>query len=156
MITQTKVSIDRIKKFIADNDQKKMLPNYAPEVPDIAIQIETGEYTWETINPHLKLPSIRITKRLEIKRGDKVAICGSVGSGKSSILCSILGEIPRISGSRIKIYGSKAYVPQSAWIQTGTVQDNVLFGKQMDKVFYKDVLDGCALDNDIECGITGI
>ncbi|KAI3847319.1 hypothetical protein MKW98_022452 [Papaver atlanticum] len=133
MIAQTKVSIDRIKKFIAD----------------IAIQIETGEYTWETINPHLKLPSIRITNRLEIKRGDKVAICGSVGSGKSSILCSILGEIPRISGSRIKVYGSKAYA-QSAWIQTGTVQDNVLFGKQMDKVFYKDVLDGCALDKDIE------
>ncbi|MCL7048634.1 hypothetical protein MKW94_014464, partial [Papaver nudicaule] len=150
MIAQTKVSIDRIKKFAADEDPRQLLPNDAPQVPDISIQIETGEYTWETINPHLKLPSIRITKKLEIKRGDKVAICGSVGSGKSSMLSSILGEIPRISGLRIKVFGSKAYAPQSAWIQTGTVQDNILFGKQMNKGFYKDVLDGCALNKDID------
>ncbi|OVA17566.1 ABC transporter [Macleaya cordata] len=150
MIAQTKVSIDRIQNFVAKEDEQKLLPNYTPKASNIAIEIETAEYTWETINPKLKKPSIKITEKMEIKKGDKVAVCGSVGSGKSSLLCSILGEIPRTSGDGIKVYGSKAYVPQSAWIQTGTIQDNVLFGKEMERGFYKDVLDGCALNRDIE------
>uniref|UniRef100_F6HG43 ABC-type xenobiotic transporter n=1 Tax=Vitis vinifera TaxID=29760 RepID=F6HG43_VITVI len=88
-------------------------------------------------------------------KGYKVAVCGSVGSGKSSLLCSILGEIPRISGTGSKVYGSKAYVPQSAWIQTGTIRDNVLFGKEINKAFYEDVLEACALDRDIQLWYNG-
>ncbi|CAK9137377.1 unnamed protein product [Ilex paraguariensis] len=88
-------------------------------------------------------------------KGDRVAVCGSVGSGKSSLLCSILGEIPRISGGGIKVYGSKAFVPQSAWIQTGTIRENVLFGKEMNKAFYDQVVEGCALNRDIEMWAEG-
>jgi ABC-type multidrug transport system fused ATPase/permease subunit len=88
-------------------------------------------------------------------KGYKVAVCGSVGSGKSSLLCSILGEIPMISGAGVKVHGTKAYVPQSAWIQTGTVRDNVLFGKDMSKEIYEDVLEGCALNQDIEIWADG-
>ena len=44
-------------------------------------------------------------------KGYKVAVCRSIGSGKSSLLYSILGEIPRISGTGNKEYGSKSYVP---------------------------------------------
>ncbi|KAJ6323984.1 hypothetical protein OIU76_011313 [Salix suchowensis] len=73
-----------------------------------------------------------------------------LGLGKSSLLHSIIGEIPRISGAGIKVHGTKAYVPQSAWIQTRTVRDNVLFGKDMNKGFYAEVLEGCALNPDIE------
>ena len=92
---------------------------------------------------------------MKIMKGYKVAVCGSVGSGKSSLLCSILGEIPRISGTGSKVYGSKAYVPQSAWIQTGTIRDNVLFGKEINKAFYEDVLEACALDRDIQLWYNG-
>ncbi|KAJ6431360.1 hypothetical protein OIU84_018779 [Salix udensis] len=87
---------------------------------------------------------------MKIMKLCKVAVCGSVGSGKSSLLCSMIGEIPRISGAGIKVHGTKAYVPQSAWIQTRTVRDNVLFGKDMNKGFYAEVLEGCALNPDIE------
>ncbi|KAI8022795.1 ABC transporter C family member 8 [Camellia lanceoleosa] len=85
-------------------------------------------------------------------KGYKVAICGSVGSGKSSLLCSILGEIPKISGWRIQVYGSKAYVLQSAWIQTGT---NVLFGSKMDEELYESVLCTCALNKDVSNWVNG-
>ncbi|KAJ4821816.1 hypothetical protein Tsubulata_050976, partial [Turnera subulata] len=43
----------------------------------------------------------------------------------------------RRSGTVIKVRGAKVYVPQRAWIQTGTIRDNVLFGKDMDKDFYE-------------------
>ena len=112
------------------------------------IEIEPGEYTWEA-DSSSKRPTLKIDKKIEIMRGDKVAVCGSVGSGKSSFLCSIIGEIPKINGAGIEVFGSRAYVPQSAWIQTGTIKENVLFGKEMDRGFYEEVLEGCALDRDI-------
>ncbi|KAJ7560924.1 hypothetical protein O6H91_03G006500 [Diphasiastrum complanatum] len=79
----------------------------------------------------------------------KVAICGVVGSGKSSLLSSILGEIPRLSGM-VKVKGKTAYVSQSAWIQTGKIEENILFGKPMNKVRYMKVLEACALTKDLE------
>ncbi|KAM7488728.1 hypothetical protein LguiB_026212 [Lonicera macranthoides] len=74
---------------------------------------------------------------------------------KSSLLFSVLGEIPKISDASIMVYGSKSYVPQSAWIQTGTVRENVLFGREMNKALYEDVVEGCSLIRDIEMWADG-
>lgn len=154
MIAQTKVSVDRLEKFIVENDQSKLKSSYpSPNSSEIAVQIEIGEYAWEA--DHSKRPTVKITEKLPFIKGYKVAICGSVGSGKSSLLCSILGEIPRVSGASVKTVGSKAFVPQSAWIQTGTIRENVLFGKEMNKAFYEEVLKACALDRDIKMWVDG-
>uniref|UniRef100_A0A5B6Z5V5 ABC-type xenobiotic transporter n=1 Tax=Davidia involucrata TaxID=16924 RepID=A0A5B6Z5V5_DAVIN len=155
MIAQTKVSIDRIQDFIKEENQRKLIQYHTSKACQVAVEIETGEYGWETCDSISKRSTIKITEKMKIMKGYKVAICGSVGSGKSSLLSSILGEIPRISGTGAKVYGSKAFVPQSAWIQTGTVRENVLFGKEMNKVFYKDVLEACALNQDIEMWLDG-
>ncbi|KAF6165228.1 hypothetical protein GIB67_030410 [Kingdonia uniflora] len=156
MIAQTKVSLDRIHEFIEETEhEKKVSPDHVPKASSIAVEIKIAEYTWETSISCLKKPAVKISEEIKIRRGDKVAVCGSVGSGKSSLLYSILGEIPRISGVGIKVFGSKAYVPQSAWIQTGTVRENVIFGKEIRKNFYKDVLKGCALDKDIDMWVDG-
>ncbi|KAJ4822868.1 hypothetical protein Tsubulata_045665 [Turnera subulata] len=149
MIAQTKVSIDRIQEFIREEDQNK-LPYRTSQASGVAVEMTPGEYAWESSIQHCRKPTIKITEKMKIMAGCKIAVCGSVGSGKSSLLCSILGEIPRISGTVIKVHGAKAYVPQRAWIQTGTIRDNVLFGKDMDKDFYEKVLEGCALNQDVE------
>lgn len=153
MIAQTKVSVDRLKNFVFENDQTNLTNHPSPETCDVAVEIEAGEYAWSA--NYSKRPTVKITEKLTIVKGYKVAICGSVGSGKSSFLCSILGEIPRVSGASIKTFGSKAFVPQSAWIQTGTIKDNVLFGKELNKKFYEEVLKGCALDCDIKMWMDG-
>ncbi|KAL3835652.1 hypothetical protein ACJIZ3_010388 [Penstemon smallii] len=117
MITQTKVSPDhRIQSFVLEKNQNRTICYLTPNTQDIAIDIEIGEYAWEARNP-----TVCIAQRIQIKKGYKVGICGSVGSGKTSFLSSLLGEIPRISGTGIQTYGSKAYVPQSAWI--GSIPD---------------------------------
>ncbi|KAK9911265.1 hypothetical protein M0R45_035186 [Rubus argutus] len=72
---------------------------------------------------------------LKVKTGMRVAICGTVGSGKSSLLSCILGEIQKFSGT-VKISGTKAYVPQSPWILTGNIRENILFGNAYDKPKY--------------------
>lgn len=156
MVAQTKVSLDRIKEFITDQDCKQSVePQSLEPSSNVAIEIEPGEYAWETNDADQRKPTIKISSKMKIPKGFKVAICGSVGAGKSSLLCSILGEIPRISGGRIKVFGSKAFVPQSAWIQTGTIRDNILFGRQMNKPFYDEVVDGCGLDRDFETWVDG-
>ncbi|MBA0666920.1 hypothetical protein Goklo_003280, partial [Gossypium klotzschianum] len=150
MIAQTKVSFDRIQEFLGEEDQRKFITSSGPKESGVAVEIEAGEYAWDSSSQSLKNPTIKITEKMKIMKGYKIAICGSVGSGKSSLLCSILGEIPRISGAVIKVYGKKAYVPQRPWVQTGTIRENILFGKDMDDALYERVLEACALNQDIE------
>ena len=149
MIAQTKVSVDRIQELIIEEDQNQFMNKHASNSSSIAIEFKHGEYAWETKDQTSKKPTIQITEKFKIKKGQKVAVCGSVGSGKSSLLCCMLGEIPLVSGALIKVYGTRSYVPQSPWIQSGTIRENILFGKEMNKDFYESVLDGCALLQDI-------
>ncbi|GKB91541.1 putative ABC transporter C family member 15 [Tanacetum coccineum] len=155
MVAQTKVSLDRIKDLITDHDGRQFIEAPSLEGSNVAIEIEPGEYSWDTNDLDQRQPTIKISTMMKIPKGYKVAICGSVGSGKSSLLCSILGEIPRVSGGKIRVFGSKAFVPQSAWIQTGTIRDNILFGRPMNKGFYDEVVDGCGLACDFETLIAG-
>ncbi|KAJ6326174.1 hypothetical protein OIU78_013303 [Salix suchowensis] len=83
-----------------------------------------------------------------LPKGSLVAIIGEVGSGKSSLLSAILGEMMLIHGS-VHSSGSVAYVPQVPWIMSGTIRDNILFGKNYDSRRYSDTIQGCALDVDI-------
>ncbi|KAL0918961.1 hypothetical protein M5K25_011013 [Dendrobium thyrsiflorum] len=154
MVTQTKVSVERIQDFIRDDQKENPKSNYITDYSEVVVEIEPGEYSWQ---PDLstRKPTVKIDRKLKITRGEKIAVCGSVGSGKSSFLSSLIGEIPRLSGVGSKVFGSKAYVPQSAWIQTGTIIQNVLFGKEMERAWYKEVIEGCALDRDIKLWADG-
>ncbi|KAI7737433.1 hypothetical protein M8C21_007387 [Ambrosia artemisiifolia] len=59
------------------------------------------------------------------------------------------GEVCKVTGS-VKVTGTKAYVAQSPWIQSGKIEENILFGKDMDRVRYEKVLEACALKKDLE------
>lgn len=151
VIAQSKVSMDRIASYLQkdeiQSDAIVHVPKYESEYD---VEIENGIFTWD---PDSRRPTLdRID--LKIKRGMKVAVCGTVGSGKSSLLSSILGEIPKLSGS-VKISGSKAYVPQSPWIMTGDVRENILFGNHYETAKYDRTVGACALEKDFElfsCG----
>ncbi|XP_056168421.1 putative ABC transporter C family member 15 [Syzygium oleosum] len=149
MVTQTKVSIDRVQEFLRE-DHKKLLAHSSPKQSDVAVEIGAGEYTWCSGDGASKKPTLKILEKINIMQGYNVAVCGSVGSGKTSLLCSMLGEIPRIAGEAIRVNGTKAYVPQSAWIQTGSVRENILFGRKFDSAFYENVVESCAMKQDIQ------
>lgn len=76
-------------------------------------------------------------------------VVGSVGSGKSSMLSGLLGEMYKLNMGRINVNGSVAYVPQLAWIQNETVKNNILFGSRFDQTTYERVLDACSLSTDL-------
>lgn len=50
----------------------------------------------------------------------------------------------------MKVCGTAAYVSQSAWIQSGNIEENILFGSPMDKPKYKNVIHACSLKKDLE------
>ncbi|XP_054154781.1 multidrug resistance-associated protein 1-like [Oppia nitens] len=89
---------------------------------------------------------------LKVIDGQFMAIVGSVGSGKSSLMSALFGDMDLIgSNGRVNVRPdiSVAYVPQQAWILNCTVKENILFGKPMDQELYDRVLDTCALREDL-------
>lgn len=105
--------------------------------------INDGNFSWSADENTLK------SINLIIPRGNLVAVVGSVGAGKSSLISAILGEIPKISG-KINIDGKIAYVSQQAWIQNATVRDNIVFGKTFENNYYNKVIESCALEADFK------
>ncbi len=45
----------------------------------------------------------------------------------------------------IKVNGSVAYASQDPWIYSATLRENILFGKPYDRIWYKKVIEACAL-----------
>ncbi|XP_062965991.1 ATP-binding cassette sub-family C member 11 [Cynocephalus volans] len=86
---------------------------------------------------------------LVVSKGTMLGVCGSTGSGKSSLLSAILGEMHLLEGS-VGVHGSLAYVPQQAWIVGGSVRENIIMGAQFDKAWYLQVLHCCCLNRDLE------
>ncbi|KAJ3128402.1 hypothetical protein HK100_009178 [Physocladia obscura] len=85
---------------------------------------------------------------LQVEKGKLVAIVGAVGSGKSSLLNAIIGEIKKVDGS-VVFNSSMGYAPQTAWIQNATVKENILFGHLYDRDRYLRAIRDCALETDL-------
>ncbi|PRQ56696.1 putative xenobiotic-transporting ATPase [Rosa chinensis] len=150
-IAQGKVSADRVASYLMEDEiQQDGIEHFPKDQMENSIEIENGKFGWNIEPSNTTLDGIQ----LKVKRGMKVAICGTVGSGKSSLLSCILGEIQKLSGT-VKISGTKAYVPQSPWILTGNIRENILFGNAYDKAKYDRTVKACALEKDFElfsCG----
>eukprot|EP00937_MAST-01D_sp_MAST-1D-sp2_P003616 g3616.t1 len=87
---------------------------------------------------------------LEVRTGELVAIVGHVGSGKSSLLAALLGEMRRTAGQCGARAPALAYAAQSPFIRNASLRDNVLFGNEFDGERYSRVLRACALLPDLE------
>jgi ATP-binding cassette subfamily C (CFTR/MRP) protein 1 len=151
VFAQGKVSADRVAKYLEEEELKC---DAVIEVPrnetDYDVEIDHGIFSWELETTSPTLTDVD----LKVKRGMKVAICGMVGSGKSSLLSSILGEMPKLDGT-VRVSGSKAYVPQTAWILSGNIRENILFGNPYDKEKYEKIIKACALTKDFELFANG-
>ncbi|XP_059168823.1 multidrug resistance-associated protein 1-like [Physella acuta] len=134
-------SIVRINKFLQAEDSDSTEYN---TLDDLAIRMDNASFSWGK-SGNINLKNIN----LKIEPGKLVAVVGSVGAGKSSLLLALLGEMNRTSGSS-NINSTLAYVPQQAWIQNATVRENITFGREFDPTFYKIVITACALNQDLE------
>jgi ATP-binding cassette subfamily C (CFTR/MRP) protein 1 len=134
------VSIKRLNKFM---NSPELDPNNVSRNPnEHAMKIQDGNFSWGGTEKTLKNINISVEK------GSLTAVVGPVGAGKSSLISAFLGEMEKLSGTA-NLDGRIAFVPQQAWIQNATLQDNILFGKPLNKKLYQKVLHACALTADL-------
>uniref|UniRef100_A0A8C2GQ42 Multidrug resistance-associated protein 1 n=1 Tax=Cyprinus carpio TaxID=7962 RepID=A0A8C2GQ42_CYPCA len=144
-MVQASVSMKRLRVFLSHEelDEDNVERPAITASPD-SIRIVDGAFSWSKHDsPTLKRINVRVPE------GAFVAVVGHVGSGKSSLLSALLGEMQKQEGS-VSIKASVAYVPQQAWIQNATLKDNILFGREAKDSWYEKVVEACALLPDLE------
>ncbi|XP_052614436.1 ATP-binding cassette sub-family C member 3 isoform X1 [Peromyscus californicus insignis] len=143
-LTQASVSLKRIQDFLNQDELDPQCVERKTISPGHAITIHNGTFTWAQ-----DLPPTLHSLNIQIPKGALVAVVGPVGCGKSSLVSALLGEMEKLEGT-VSVKGSVAYVPQQAWIQNCTLQENVLFGQPMKPKRYQQALETCALLADLD------
>uniref|UniRef100_A0A8B9LS35 Multidrug resistance-associated protein 1 n=1 Tax=Astyanax mexicanus TaxID=7994 RepID=A0A8B9LS35_ASTMX len=144
-MVQASVSMKRLRVFLSHEElDENSVDRRAITGSADSIRIGDGAFSWSKEDrPALKRINVRIPE------GALVAVVGHVGSGKSSLLSALLGEMHKQEGD-VSIKGSVAYVPQQAWIQNATLRENIMFGQEKKESWYQKVLEACALLPDLE------
>lgn len=140
------------------------------------IEMSHGNFLWSNSNkgsssPKSDAPAL-CGVNLKINPGEVVAVVGSVGSGKSALIKSLLGElapVPRavvdhslegqVNGTggltglldkpKVVTHGNIAYASQEAWLSKGTLRDAIVFGRDYHEQRYLAALRNAGLDEDI-------
>ncbi|KAM0204425.1 hypothetical protein ACHAPI_000183 [Fusarium lateritium] len=131
-----KEKADKAKK-IKDKDNHAPAPQPETSGDDTSTLVEERE--------PFKLHDLNF----DVKRNELVAVIGSVGSGKSSLLSALAGDMRKTEG-HVTFGASRAFCPQYAWIQNTTLKNNIVFGKDMNKKWYNEVIQACALQADLD------
>ncbi|EEA21837.1 ATP-binding cassette transporter yor1 [Talaromyces marneffei ATCC 18224] len=172
-VTDAWTGLKRIEEFLLEEEVMEDIK--WDDNMDDAIKIEGASFTWERTAPDeldqkggkpkkdsgkkeavvepeapedvipFKISDIS----LSVKRNELIAVIGTVGSGKTSLLAALAGDMRLTEGS-IKLGASRAYCPQYAWIQNATVRENISFAKKYDESWYNTVVDACALRPDFD------
>lgn len=112
------------------------------------IGIRGASFTWSSENdgtltpgPNRRNFTLRIEDEVLFHRGRFNLIVGPTGSGKTSLLMALLGElhyIPNGPDSFVSLprAGGVAYAAQESWVQNETIKDNILFGAPYDEERY--------------------
>ncbi|XP_054643011.1 ATP-binding cassette sub-family C member 4-like isoform X2 [Dunckerocampus dactyliophorus] len=145
-MSESLISIRRIKNFLLlDEVAPQHLGLPVAEKKDCLLKIQDLICYWDKIQEAPTLQNVSFA----VGPGQLLAVIGPVGSGKSSLLSAILGELSQESGV-IKVKGDLTYTSQQPWILPGTIQSNILFGKELNCQKYSRVLRACALKRDME------
>ncbi|KAK0395659.1 hypothetical protein QR680_001380 [Steinernema hermaphroditum] len=147
---QAVVSNKRLKDFFVaeELDDTTIERTYEMNDKKAAVEIQNADFTWEH-EEDMAAKSTISNANLTVPSRSLIAVVGRVGSGKSSLLSSLLGEMEKLRGF-VGVNGKLAYVPQQAWIQNLTLRDNITFGKEFNKHLYNRVIEACALKPDLD------
>jgi ABC-type transport system involved in cytochrome bd biosynthesis fused ATPase/permease subunit len=106
-----------------------------------------GSFKWGP-----ETPAVLHDLNLEVSRGSLIAVVGAVGSGKSTLMQAILGELYPVDESVAHISRPEviAYCSQIPHIAEGTLRDNIIFGQEPDEDRYKAAIHAASLENDLK------
>ncbi|XP_039870832.1 multidrug resistance-associated protein 4 isoform X1 [Simochromis diagramma] len=142
---ESRVSVRRIQEFLTLDEIRKNTVALPQDEKDAAMEIQDLTCYWDKSLDAPSLQSISLT----LSSNQLLAVIGPVGAGKSSLLSSILGELPAEKGV-LRVKGQLTYAAQQPWVFPGTIRSNILFGKELNPQKYERVIRACALKRDLE------
>ncbi|XP_048086707.1 ATP-binding cassette sub-family C member 12-like isoform X1 [Alosa alosa] len=150
------VSLSRLKKLLLLQNPESYLTQ--KKGLGAALMMENASFCWkspdsspENTNNETHTSENKLTLRnisFTLPKGNLLGVCGNVGSGKTSLISSVLEQMHLLKGSVIAD-GTFAYVSQQAWIFHGSVRDNILMGQPFNQQRYNDVINVCSLKPDL-------
>ena len=175
-LTEAKVSYDRLKNFLLlpeyqrndyiendDNEFDIIFQDYnaaheydkndgttnTAKVKKSDNATSEAEIQKEPLVKDIDHVQILFNLNLKVQSGKLIGVAGAVGSGKTSLISAITGELKTLSG---KSWVSDKFVvaPQQSWIYSGSVRENILFGSCYDESVFNEVIEACALKQDLE------
>ncbi|KAI2471956.1 P-loop containing nucleoside triphosphate hydrolase protein [Annulohypoxylon bovei var. microspora] len=171
-IQEAKVSVDRVEEFLNEDETEKyeqLGPDNVDENGNKVVGFKDATFIWggkDAIAADGSMAFRLLDLDVEFKIGKLNIIAGPTGSGKTSMLMALLGEMTLTKG-KVYLPGGRsredvrpdpatgltetcAYVAQSAWLVNANIRENILFSAPYDEKRYKDVLVACALERDLE------
>ncbi|KIK53742.1 hypothetical protein GYMLUDRAFT_178425, partial [Collybiopsis luxurians FD-317 M1] len=167
-----KVSFDRITDFLnntelldiydAPSSTDALSIGDGAQPPPNEIGFQHASFSWSdengsdgTTTPSGRRFMLRVEDKLCFERGCLNLVTGPTGSGKTSLLLALLGEMHYIplgpsSYFHLPREGGVAYAAQESWVQNETIKNNILFASEYDEARYKEVLHVCGLERDLE------
>ena len=171
-VQESKVSIDRIEEFLSEEETEKFVQlgtDNVDENGNRVIGFRDATFIWGSKHAVAEDGSRAfrlLDLNVDFKIGKLNVITGPTGSGKSSMLMALLGEMTIMKG-RVFLPGGRsredvrpdpetglaetcAYVAQQAWLVNASIKDNILFAAPFDEKRYRDVIVACGLERDLE------
>lgn len=171
-VQESKVSVDRVEEFLSEDETQKysqLIQDEKDELGEPKIGFENATFTWGGKESQLNNESAAfqlIDVDLKFHVGKLNVIAGPTGSGKTSLLMALLGEMNLLRGSvhlpgeysrevlkpdpETGLTESVAYCAQQAWLVNDTIKQNILFASPWDNSRYQSVISACALVRDLE------
>lgn len=166
-MTEADVALGRICDFLNEDEVDDELLSISTHDQGKGLKMELVSFLWnkppqqgEVIREDMEFPTLKYALKdinIEANKGDFVCIVGKVGSGKSSLLSSIIGQLdaihandPFVKPSPIHIGGSMAFCSQNPWIMNASVRENILFGFRYDEEYYNKTVEACQLLPDLK------
>ena len=169
-VQESKVSVDRVEDYLNEEETGKYQQMRMSRVDHLEaprIGLEQATLTWGSTESTEGADAFRlIDVNVSFEIGKLNVIAGPTGSGKTSLLMALLGEMKLLDGlvfipggsvrqdlrpdSQTGLTESVAYCAQQAWLINATIKDNILFASSYDAKRYKAVLHVCALERDLE------
>ncbi|KAH9028057.1 hypothetical protein EDB83DRAFT_2543807 [Lactarius deliciosus] len=171
MFIRARVSLDRVNDFLQDtelldqfadagNGSESVMLTDATHFDQDVIGFQNASFTWTNddadgmLTPSRRRFTLRVRGELLFKHGCFNLIIGPTGSGKTSLLMALLGEMHFVPMSPDSWYhlpreGGVSYAAQESWVQNETIRDNILFGAAYDEERYNKVIYQCGLQRDL-------
>jgi len=147
-VIESTVAVNRLMDYFTSEELQTdavVFEDPVEHAGDESVRLRDASFTWNRHTGATVLENIDLSAR----KGELSCIVGRVGSGKSSLLQSILGELYKIDGE-VVVRGRVAYVAQAPWVMNASVRENIVFGHRWDPAFYELTVEACALLDDFK------